>query len=260
MANYKYRLYGAGYGGELVVGETNEHFVRYWADRVEEDGDGELIEYLTDWELEISDENPDVLENPDGSPSPGTPDREFDPGGWHEFDDIEHCNTTFSDSWVRVVPLDGNDEEDIDNEFNVELGNAHYFYSREAYFRNEEPDWTEEKRGDYKPVLSFFSSEKGGFWSAELELEEPFNEKLFSMGVVESTLCELAEAFYYDGKEIEQEFECDTTGKGYYANVGWMNMRWHDSVDKYQEGSEYAKDLMDEWKDHKEYLQEEGEL
>lgn len=259
MSKYKYRLYGAGYGGELVIGETNEHFVRYWADKVEEDGDGDLVEYLTDWDIELP-EDPEVLEDPDTAPSPGTPDQEFDPGAWHDFDDIEHCNTTFADSWVRVVPLDGNNEEDDDNEFNIELSNTHYFYSREAYFRSEEPDWTEEKRGDYKPVLSFFSSEKGGFWSAEIELDEPFNEKLFSMGVVESTLCELSEAFYYDGVEIDHEFECDTTGKGYYANVGWMNMRWHDTEDKYHTDAEYTKDLMDEWKDHKEYLQEEGEL
>jgi hypothetical protein len=259
MSKHNYRLYGAGYGGELVIGETNEHFVRYWASRVEDDHGEGLIEYLTDWDLEINDD-PDQLEDPDSSPTPGTPDQEFEPGAWHDFDDIEHCNTTFADSWVRVVPLDENGEEDDENEFNIELGNTHYFYSREAYFRNEEPDWTEEKRGDYKPVLSFFSSEKGGFWSADLELDEPFNEKLFSMGVIESTLCELAEAFYYNGEEIDQEFECDTSGKGYYANVGWMNMRWHDSEDKYHGDAEFAKDLLDDWKEHKEYMEEEGEL
>jgi hypothetical protein len=41
--------------------------------------------------------------------------------------------------------------------------------------------------------------------------------------------------------EVDCDYDwCDSTGKGYYAQVGYMNPKWRDSSDKYTE--EYLED------------------
>ena len=40
------------------------------------------------------------------------------------------------------------------------------------------------------------------------------------------------ENVWYDKVELEANFDhSDTTGKGYYASVGYFNNKWHDKKD-----------------------------
>ena len=114
MAKYKYNLYAERYGGETVIGEVSEAFVDYWIDRVDDEGDSDLVDFLTDWDLELPPE--DALDDPDSAPFPT---EDFEPGQWHELDNIEHLSSCYADADIRVVPLDDNDEEDDDNAFFV---------------------------------------------------------------------------------------------------------------------------------------------
>ena len=46
---------------------------------------------------------------------------------------------------------------------------------------------------------------------------------------VATTLAEIVENAWYDKEVLEENYDaCDTTGKGYYARVGYMNTKWHD--------------------------------
>jgi hypothetical protein len=112
-------------------------------------------------------------------------------------------------------------------------------YGREAYTQNSEPDWEDidKEKDDYVPVLNFHSSEKGNFgcWFVETE-GEPFDKYKFTYGIVETNMGEFIDRVYYDGKELDCEYDyADSIGKAYYAEVGWFNRRWHDSYDKYDE-------------------------
>jgi hypothetical protein len=67
-------------------------------------------------------------------------------------------------------------------------------------------------------------------------------------------LCELIENVYYDKQELEANYDYnDTTGKGYYAEVGWLNMKWHDSDELSSENME------DYWLEYDENVEWERE-
>ena len=49
----------------------------------------------------------------------------------------------------------------------------------------------------------------------------------------------MIENVYYDKQELDANYDFnDTTGKGYDAEVGWLNMKWHDSDDLSRENME----------------------
>jgi hypothetical protein len=241
MSKYRYMLIAQGYGGELVVGTTNDEFATYWAESVAEDGDSDLVEYLTAWD-DQEDEPEDALVDPNRPPTPGTEDREWYPGNWHDIDDFEHISTCFADSRYSVVPVIGEDDLDYDNESWHELSDTHRFSSRECYISDEKPEDTDD---EYIPVVACFSSEKGGFWNVMLELDEPFDPKLLTVTVVETDLCELVDGVYYNGELLDLEYDyADTTGKGFYATTGWLNTKWYDS-EHTQEMLEWG---IEDWK------------
>lgn len=252
---YKYIIWGRGYGGELVIGKSNEGFVRYWQDRVEDDGDGDLIDALTDWEQEF-DIPEDALEDPDGMPSPMPDGEEWEPGAWHDLSDIEQISSTFADSWCQVVPVLEDDTEDDENAINIDLNDLYCMYSREAYHDTEEPDWDNVEE-EYIPIVTFFSSEKGQFWNATLELDEPFDKELLAVSNLETNMAELTTGLYYDGKELDLEYDYyDTTGKGYHAGVGWMCTKWHDKEEYYSE-PDRVEEMLNDFKDHLEWVRQE---
>jgi len=241
MAKYRYRIEGGRYGGELVVGETNPGFALHYG---ELDDQEELIEAVLDadgsgWNNEEVPE--DALIDPNQPPGPGV-DEYFNM--W-ENDELEHCNGPYSDGGFTAyeVPADGSDDYDYDKE--VWEGDAIQVYSREgAYFGNEKP---EENIDEYIPVLAFHSSEKGSFSVWFVDTDEPFDEFKLGFGVVETNVCELVERVYYDKVELDVNYDYnDTTGKSYHADVGWLNKKWRDPYDQYDEvESEYWDDFDD---------------
>lgn len=249
MAKYRYRIEGSRYGGELVVGEVNPDWVKY-----HEKTDGyELVDVVLDaddWHNSNDDEPEDALLDPDTPPSPGL-DEDGSFNMW-ENDDLEHLNGPYADGGFTVyeVPVDGSDDWDYDKE--VYDGDAIHVYGREgAYFGREEP---EENAEEYIPVLAFHSSEKGTFGVWFVDTDEPFDEFKLGFGVVETNLCEIVDRVYYNKVELDADYDYnDTTGKSYDADIGWLNKKWRDSFENYDE---LDKEYWDDFDDNAEYERE----
>ncbi len=217
MAKRIFRIEAGRYGGETVIGEVDKEFVEKFID----EGEGELIEHLT-----------------------STDDMDFegilpkkDYYMW-ECDDIEHINSAYADSGFVVTEVT-NEESKFDySESETDFEPVGNLYSREAYSQDEMPDDEDIKDDDdYVPVINFHSGEKGNFgcWFVETD-GEPFDKYKFTYGIVETNMGEFIDSAYYDGEELETDYDyAESMGKGYYASVGYMNKKWHDSYDKYTE-------------------------
>ena len=218
MAKFRYRIEAGNYGGELTIGEVPAEFVEYWKHEEQED----LIDAVTDFD-DFSDEDPeDALQDPDAPPRLDN--------YWHEYDDLEHQNGTYSDgTWtVTPVPADGSDDFAWDDSITIE---PTHMYSRECY-SSQEID--EEYADQTVPVLAFHSSEKGSFAVWFLDTDEEFDAEKLRFGSCESDLADLVESVYYGKEELESNYDYnDTTGKAYYAQVGYVNKKWHDPLDHY---------------------------
>jgi hypothetical protein len=231
MAKRIFRIEAGRYGGETVIGEVDDSFVEAMIDADQE----ELIEHCTSADEEDF-EGPIPCE------------------GYYmwECDEIEHLNSAYADSGFIVTEVTNEDNKFDYSETETDFEPVACLYSREAYTQNSEPDWDDidKEKDDYIPVLNFHSSEKGNFgcWFVETE-GEPFDKYKFTYGIVETNMGEFVDRVYYDGKELDCEYDyADSIGKAYYAEVGWFNRRWHDSYDKYDEDqldSIYWEDFAD---------------
>tara|TARA_B100001057_G_C22811836_1_gene935725 strand:- start:806 stop:1573 length:768 start_codon:yes stop_codon:yes gene_type:complete len=252
MAKRRFRIEGGRYGGELVLGKVNPAFASYYADKQDE---------VVDAVLEAEDDNineeeeSDALLDPEGVPHPAIPGEYF--YMW-ENDDLEHINSAYADGGFSVyeVPADGSDDWDYDKE--VYEGDGIHVYGREGgYFGHDEPEIVNEEDEDgnkYVPVLAFHSSEKGGFGAWFVDTDEPFDEFKLGYGVVETNLAEFIDSVYYDKQELDCDYDYnDTTGKSYDAEVGWLNIKWHDSQENVSENME---EYWLEYEDNAEYERE----
>jgi len=219
MAKFRYRIEAGNYGGELTIGEVSADFVEYWKHEEQED----LIDQVTSFdEWEESDTPDDALEDPDAPPVLES--------YWHDIDDLEHQNGCYTDgTWtVTPVPADGSDDWAYDDSFEVE---PTHMYSRECYSSDE---IDEEYEDQTVPVLAFHSSEKGSFACWFLDTDEEFDAEKLRFGSCESDLADLVETVYYGKEELESNYDYnDTTGKAYYARVGYVNRKWHDQLSYY---------------------------
>ena len=250
MAKYRYRIEGGRYGGEAVLGEVNPAFASYYADK--QDEVVEAVLDAEDWEPK-EDEDNDTLLDPEGLPHPALPGEDF--YMW-ENDGFEHINSAYADGGFTVyeVPADGSDDYDFDKE--VYEGDGIHVYGREGgYFGTDAPEVIneeDEKGNKYVPVLAFHSSEKGGFgcWFVETDGED-FDEFKLGYGVVETNIAEFVDAVFYDKVELDTDYDyMDSTGKSYDAQVGWLNIKWHDSQENIHENiDEYFEEYDDnvEW-------------
>ena len=254
MAKHRYRIEGGRWGGELVLGEVNPAFVSYYA---ELNDSSELVDAVLeaeDWEQQEDDS--DTLLDPEGPPHPALPGEDF--YMW-ENDGFEHLNSAYADGGFTVyeVPADGSEDYDYDNE--VYEGEGILVYGREGgYFgTDDEPEIIneeDEEGNKYVPVLAFHSSEKGSFGCWFVDTDEPFDEFKLGYGVVETNLAEFVDAVYYDKQELDCDYDYnDTTGKSYDAQVGWLNTKWHDSMENVQENME---DYWQEFDDNVEWEKE----
>jgi len=222
---YKYQCVSGRYGGEAVVGTVTKAFVDYWKPIVDEDGDGDLVDFLTDFDYETTQE--EMIEDPDAMPLPVDDPDEYEPGAWFNFEDKEHINGPYADAGLSVYPIDEEGNEDYDNAEEIEFDDVYCYSSRECYTTDDISDVEDPE--NYTPVLAFHSAEKGQFFNFVLELDEPFDARLLATQQVETDIGSFIESVWYDGKEIELDFDWnDTTGKGYYATVGYLNNKWHD--------------------------------
>jgi len=217
MAKFRYRIEAGNYGGELTIGEVSADFVEYWKHEEQED----LIDQVVSFD-DYSDDPEDALEDPDAPPMLDS--------YWHDIDDLEHQNGCYADgSWtITPVPADGSDDWAYDDSFEVE---PTHMYSRECYSSDE---IDEEYEDQTVPVLAFHSSEKGSFACWFLDTDEEFDAEKLRFGSCESDLADLVETVYYGKEELESNYDYnDTTGKAYYARVGYVNRKWHDQLSYY---------------------------
>jgi len=219
----RYRIEGSRYGGEQSIGTVSSQFVDYWLAK-ENEGDSDLVETVIAFEWEDAS---------DADPNSPVPSDTF--SGWYENDNKEHINGPYADGGFVVTEVPANGSDDYSWDGPREEISAYQLYSREAYVSNQVP--TDTELADYVPVLCFHSGEKGSFgcWFIDLVGEE-FDPKKLAFSSVETDLAEIVENVWYDKQQLEQEYDyADTTGKGYYACVGYMNTKWHDQSDTYTE-------------------------
>lgn len=252
MAKRKFRIEGGRYGGELVLGEVNPMFASHYASESSTD----IVDAVLESEEWSHDDEPDdALQDPAQPPGPALPGEDY--YMW-ENDEFEHINGPYADGGFTVyeVPADGSDDWDYDNE--VYEGEGIFVYGREgALFGNDEPEVINEADEDgnkYVPVLCFHSSEKGTFGVWFVETDDDFDPFKLGYGIVETNLCEIIDRVYYDKVELDTDFDYnDTTGKSYDAEVGWLNSKWHDSYEKY---NELDQEYWDEFDDNVEWERE----
>ena len=236
MSKRIFRIEAGRYGGETVIGKVDKEFVDYF---LEVDEESDLIEHVTSYDWD------------DGQPDENAPIPKEDYYMW-ECDDIEHINSAYADSGFFVTEVTGLDSKHDYSETETPLEAVMPLYGREAYSMGTLPDDEDIKDDDnYVPTLAFHSGEKGGFgcWFVETD-GEPFDKYKFTYGIVETDMGEFIDSVWYDKKELECDYDYnDTTGKGYYAGVGYMNTKWHDKGEKYIEDSEYLEQYWEEFDD-----------
>jgi hypothetical protein len=245
MSKRIFRIEAGRYGGETVIGKVDKEFVDYF---LEVDEESDLIEHVTSYDWD------------DGQPDENAPIPKEDYYMW-ECDDIEHINSAYADSGFFVTEVTGLDSKHDYSETETPLEAVMPLYGREAYSMGTLPDDEDIKDDDnYVPTLAFHSGEKGGFgcWFVETD-GEPFDKYKFTYGIVETDMGEFIDSVWYDKKELECDYDYnDTTGKGYYAGVGYMNTKWHDIGDKYIEGAESLNVYWEEFDDEVEEAKKEA--
>ena len=260
MTKKYYKIYTGRYGGELTIGTVNADFAEYWIPKLADDSDSDLIETLQGYEWDDEDMK-----------DPNSPIPKEDFYAWNECDDIEHLNGPTADNQFEaweVFPhkdaeyVDGMLawKEGIDHDYTISVYEEaeeetyrgdyeHVIYSRECYSSYTDPVESAENEG--VPVLHFFSSEKGGFGEVIVETDGDFDPAKLQVGQVETDLVALIEQYWYDRKPLQVDFDhAESTGKGFYAGVGFMNPKWHDIGEKYysydMEETPYVKEAFDE--------------
>lgn len=254
MAKRRFRINAGRYGGEVTIGEINPEFVEYFAHKEVED----IIDAVEAWEYESSLES--YEEKTNGAP-PLTTDGEDGLGlSWHEISEFEQHNGAYPNqdwTWCEV-PADGSDDFYLGDQHCFE---AYQYGGREAYITSELPQVDEhtsqEEVDAHIPVLCFHSAEKGSFGDYFIETDgEDFDPQLLMFSVVETSLCEIIDCVWYNGVEVEVNFDFShMRGKGCYASVGYLNPKHHDTLEKTYFGESYRGELWEEfWRNHREGL------
>jgi hypothetical protein len=130
----------------------------------------------------------------------------FEPGSWHECDDMAHVNGVDRSSGTLQVC--------------DETGAVIYERSLDSIDGDEDSPqigWGEEVWIDSQPpgtvVFVGVSSEKGSFFEGEINLTEPFDIAKLEIAVDEIDGSEIAGMVMYDGEDIDNN-DANTNGKG----------------------------------------------
>lgn len=182
-AVYKVEL--VGYGGEIVMGTVKREFYDYV-----KANDIDLDEFA--WESETK------------VPKELWP---FEPGCWHECDDLAHASGVEFDpnSWIRVYDEKDNEawEHCLDAGALLELG-VDSEIDHEVYAEDRPPGTC---------VFIGQSIEKGLFFQGEVRLTAPFDPAKLKLHYNEYQGWCLITGVSYDGEELDAE-DYSTDGKG----------------------------------------------
>ena len=181
----EYRLEMSGYGGEVVIGTVEPEVYEYFVEN-----DIDLEEYAYDWENEA------------GVPDDKQP---FEPGSWHECDNIAHENGVemYSSCWVTVY--DENGEQVW--EHNLDVGELDEDGIEVEGSSEEYVNWH-----TGKVVFYGQNFEKGLFFGGPFELTAPFDPKKLTFYTDDIDGWEICSSVSYAGVDIDSD-DYDTTGK-----------------------------------------------
>jgi hypothetical protein len=188
-----YTISLGGFGGEIVVGRVDRVKYDYF-----KENDIDIEEYAGDWDNER--EVPDEM-------------MLFEPGSWHDCDNVAHesgvemdagCDVTVNDEdgnevWGHNLGIDDlvDDGIDVSDSFNF--------------------DSSAEDAGTCIYVGQ--STEKGTFFDGEIKLTAPFDPKKLSFEYTVIEGWQLCYGLSYDGEDIENDSGGDTWGKGMYHTL-----------------------------------------
>jgi len=241
----RFRIDSGRYGGEVVLGEVNPNFVRHYS-RQEEEEIIEAVLNTDDWAEEEYCDPYDALVDPNTPPTPHLkPDGDY--YMW-ENDEYEHINNAYADSGFIVYEVPANGDDDWDDEKEIYEGNGQFVYSREGGYLSPDEPTEDQNPEDYVSTLLFHSAEKGSYASWFVDTDgEDFDQYKLGFGQCETDVGEFIDRVYYNKIELQDNYDqCESTGKGYYAVVGWLNKKWHDSYAKYNKLEE------DDWLEYDE--------
>lgn len=226
-----YRVMLWGYGGESAYIELNESAYNFWKEATEEEGDGDLVNYLVgaedgDYELEYIDSIPeeaDFLKDEHDGENFHRP--------WYEAPgEFSHqWGVAYDSARLTVEEIDGteyNSKHVSDVIDGVELSD---YIDQEQEKTNYEVEMIEmgvaegtDEQPDY--VCQMYSSEKGTFFEGIIETHGDFNPHKFKIFTEEFPNGEdIVTSITYNDVEIDNSGG-DTNGKGYSAHL-WSNKK-----------------------------------
>ncbi len=187
MEKNTFNITTSGYGGEVVMGRVPKEAYDYF-----ERKSIDIEDYANDWSGEL-----------------GVPDKfqPFNPGSWHECDDLAHnCNIEMSDACFITV-------EDSKGRtiWEAKLGIESLRMSGISVDDSNKIFVDDEKDG----AIVFFgqSFEKGGFFTGILETNSSFDPKKLNFTTININGWITLESLEYDSEIIEDTCESGTTGK-----------------------------------------------
>ena len=185
-----YTLMLSGYGGEIVLGSVPRKQYEYFRDN-----NIDIEEFAGDWDNES--EVPEEMQP-------------FEPGSWHECDDVAHENgCELSDSNYITVS-----DETGEQHWQSDLG---YSTLTDAGVEVDESDeYLCSDRADRENTVGFVgqSTEKGCFFEGELELTAPFDPAKLAISYSDIEGWSLISGVTYNGVDIEGHDGYSTRGKG----------------------------------------------
>ena len=185
-----YTLMLSGYGGEIVLVSVPRKQYEYFRDN-----NIDIEEFASDWDNES--EVPEEMQP-------------FEPGSWHECDDVAHENgCELSDSNYITVS-----DETGEQHWQSNLG---YSTLTDAGIEVDETDeFLCSDREDRANTVGFVgqSIEKGCFFEGELELTAPFDPAKLAISYMDVEGWSLINSVTYNGVDIEGHDGYSTNGKG----------------------------------------------
>ena len=186
-----YTVIMSGYGGEIVLGSVDRSIYNYF-----KENDIDLEEYA--WDSDYAEEN----EIPEDM-------RPFEPGCWHDCDNISHESGVELSDYNMIYVNDENNKEvwscSLDAEALENAGVEVECFSEDLC----------EDRSDRENTVGFIgqSVEKGTFFDGALDLKAPFDPKKLSIIYSDVEGWCLIGGVSYDGEDIEGMDGYSTSGK-----------------------------------------------
>lgn len=188
-----YTISTYGYGGEYVMGTVKRESYDYF-----QENELDIEDYAHDWDNEL-----DVPE--DKQP--------FDPGQWHDCDNIAHVyGVELSDyCGFQITDEKGNTVFETNLDYaSLEAQGIEAEEYDEHYASNQESGTV---------VYTGQSSEKGNFFSATIHLTEPFDPKKLKFSYEDFDGVSVVTGASYDGEDLEDDGNSSTSGKGMYHTL-----------------------------------------